>query len=83
MLWYLRVAAWQVPELADLNPAAVARHEAALRALHMHFATGNELVDEAPRILVRHAGRSEGAVREPVGPEVVGRRAGRAPGTSP
>lgn len=52
VLWYLRVAAWQVPELADLAPAAVARHEAGLRALHMHFATGNELVDEAPRILI-------------------------------
>ncbi len=52
VLWYLRVAAWQVPDLADLTPAAVARHEAALRGLHMHFATGNELVDEAPRILV-------------------------------
>jgi SAM-dependent methyltransferase len=52
VLWYLRMAAWQVPGLADLSPAAVARHEAGLRALHMHFATGNELVDEAPRILV-------------------------------
>jgi SAM-dependent methyltransferase len=52
VLWYLRTAAWQVPDLADLSPAAVARHEAGLRALHMHFATGNELVDEAPRILV-------------------------------
>lgn len=52
VLWYLRTAAWQVPGLADLSPAAVARHEAGLRALHMHFATGNELVDEAPRILV-------------------------------
>lgn len=52
VLWYLRMAAWQVPDLADLSPAAVARHEAGLRALHMHFATGNELVDEAPRILV-------------------------------
>lgn len=52
VLWYLRMAAWQVPELAELSPAAVARHEAGLRALHMHFATGNELVDEAPRILV-------------------------------
>jgi hypothetical protein len=52
VLWYLRTAAWQVPELAELSPAAVARHEAGLRALHMHFATGNELVDEAPRILV-------------------------------
>jgi hypothetical protein len=53
VLWYLRMAAWQVPDLADLSPAAVARHEAGLRALHMHFATGNELVDEAPRILVK------------------------------
>lgn len=53
VLWYLRTAAWQVPDLAELTPAAVARHEAGLRALHMHFATGNELVDEAPRILVR------------------------------
>jgi len=53
VLWYLRTAAWQVPDLADLSPAAVARHEAGLRALHMHFATGNELVDEAPRILVK------------------------------
>jgi SAM-dependent methyltransferase len=53
VLWYLRTAAWQVPELAELTPAAVARHEAGLRALHMHFATGNTLVDEAPRILVR------------------------------
>jgi SAM-dependent methyltransferase len=52
VLWYLRMAAWQVPGLAELTPAAVARHEAGLRALHMHFATGNELVDEAPRILV-------------------------------
>ncbi|HEV6955741.1 MAG TPA: class I SAM-dependent methyltransferase [Promicromonospora sp.] len=52
VLWYLRRAAWQVPELAELSPGAVARHEAALRALHMYFATGNELVDEAPRILV-------------------------------
>lgn len=52
VLWYLRTAAWQVPGLAELTPAAVARHEAGLRALHMHFATGNELVDEAPRILV-------------------------------
>jgi hypothetical protein len=52
VLWYLRMAAWQVPDLADLSSAAVARHEAGLRALHMHFATGNELVDEAPRILV-------------------------------
>ncbi|WP_189668901.1 class I SAM-dependent methyltransferase [Promicromonospora soli] len=53
VLWYLRMAAWQVPDLAELSPAAVARHEAGLRALHMHFATGNELVDEAPRILVK------------------------------
>ncbi|MFD7021598.1 class I SAM-dependent methyltransferase [Promicromonospora sukumoe] len=52
VLWYLRTAAWQVPDLAELTPAAIARHEAALRGLHMHFATGNELVDEAPRILV-------------------------------
>ncbi|MGI5188773.1 class I SAM-dependent methyltransferase [Promicromonospora sp. CA-289599] len=52
VLWYLRSAAWQVPDLAGLSPSAVARHEAGLRALHMHFATGNELVDEAPRILV-------------------------------
>ena len=52
VLWYLRMAAWQVPGLAGLSPAAVARHEAGLRALHMHFATGNTLVDEAPRILV-------------------------------
>ncbi|MFI9484960.1 class I SAM-dependent methyltransferase [Promicromonospora sp. NPDC052451] len=52
VLWYLRTAAWQVPGLAELTPAAVARHEAGLRALHMHFATGNALVDEAPRILV-------------------------------
>lgn len=52
VLWYLRTAAWQVPDLADLSPAAVARNEAGLRALHMHFATGNQLVDEAPRILV-------------------------------
>lgn len=52
VLWYLRVAPWQVPELAELSPAAVTRHEAALRALHMHLASGNELVDEAPRILV-------------------------------
>jgi SAM-dependent methyltransferase len=53
VLWYLRTAAWQVPELVELSPAAVARHEAGLRALHMHFATGNQLVDEAPRILVK------------------------------
>lgn len=53
VLWYLRSAAWQVPDLAGLSRSAVARHEAGLRALHMHFATGNELVDEAPRILVR------------------------------
>jgi hypothetical protein len=52
VLWYLRSAAWQVPDLAGLSPSAVARHEAGLRALHMHFATGNVLVDEAPRILV-------------------------------
>jgi SAM-dependent methyltransferase len=52
VLWYLRSAAWQVPDLAGLSPSAVARHEAGLRALHMHFATGNQLVDEAPRILV-------------------------------
>ena len=52
VLWYLRSAAWQVPDLAGLSPSAVARHEAGLRALHMHFATGNELVDEATRILV-------------------------------
>jgi SAM-dependent methyltransferase len=52
VLWYLRMAAWQVPGLAELTPAAVRQHEAGLRALHMHFATGNELVDEAPRILV-------------------------------
>ncbi|MCP2265242.1 class I SAM-dependent methyltransferase [Promicromonospora thailandica] len=52
VLWYLRTAAWQVPGLAELTPAAIARHEAGLRALHMHFATGNVLVDEAPRILV-------------------------------
>ncbi|MEU4386052.1 class I SAM-dependent methyltransferase [Promicromonospora sp. NPDC023805] len=52
VLWYLRSAAWQVPDLASLSRSAVARHEAGLRALHMHFATGNELVDEAPRILV-------------------------------
>ncbi|MFC4631850.1 class I SAM-dependent methyltransferase [Promicromonospora alba] len=52
VLWYLRSAAWQVPDLAGLSPSAVARHEAGLRALHMHFATGNELIDEAPRILV-------------------------------
>jgi hypothetical protein len=52
VLWYLRMAAWQVPGLAELTPTAVARHEAGLRALHMHFATGNKLVDEAPRILV-------------------------------
>ena len=52
VLWYLRSAAWQIPDLAGLSPSAVARHEAGLRALHMHFATGNELVDEAPRILV-------------------------------
>jgi SAM-dependent methyltransferase len=52
VLWYLRSAAWQVPDLAGLSPSAVSRHEAGLRALHMHFATGNELVDEAPRILV-------------------------------
>jgi SAM-dependent methyltransferase len=52
VLWYLRSAAWQVPDLAALSASAVARHEAGLRALHMHFATGNQLVDEAPRILV-------------------------------
>lgn len=52
LLWYLRVAAWQVPGLAGLTPSAVARHEAALRALHLRFAAGQELVDEAPRILV-------------------------------
>ncbi|WP_419704847.1 class I SAM-dependent methyltransferase [Promicromonospora sp. NFX87] len=52
VLWYLRSAAWQVPDLAALSASAVARHEAGLRALHMHFATGNVLVDEAPRILV-------------------------------
>lgn len=52
LLWYLRVAVWQVPALAGLTPAAVARHEAALRALHLRFAAGQELVDERPRILV-------------------------------
>ncbi|WP_125775705.1 class I SAM-dependent methyltransferase [Antribacter gilvus] len=52
VLWYLRVATWLVPGLAYLTPAAVARHEAGLRALHLRFAAGHELVDEAPRILV-------------------------------
>lgn len=52
VLWYLRVVTWQVPGLATLTPAAVARHEAGLRALHLRFAAGHDLVDEAPRILV-------------------------------
>ena len=52
LLWYLKVIAWQVPEIASLSPEAVARFEAPLRALHMHFAAGNEFVDEAPRFLV-------------------------------
>lgn len=52
LLWYLRVVAWQVPDLASLSPAAVARFEAPLRALHLHFAAGHEFVDEAPRFLV-------------------------------
>jgi len=52
LLWYLRVVAWQVPELASLSPEAVARFEAPLRALHLHFAAGHEFVDEAPRFLV-------------------------------
>lgn len=52
VLWYLRVAAWQVPDLATLSPEAVARYEAPLRALHLHLASGHPFVDEAPRILV-------------------------------
>lgn len=52
LLWYLRLMAWQVPELASLSPEAVARYEAPLRALHLHLAAGHEFVDEAPRFLV-------------------------------
>ncbi|MBD8080035.1 class I SAM-dependent methyltransferase [Cellulosimicrobium arenosum] len=52
LLWYLRARAWKVPELATSSPEAVARYEAPLRALHLHFAGGNEFVDEAPRFLV-------------------------------
>jgi len=52
VLWYLKAVAWQVPELASLSPAAVARFEAPLRALHLHLAAGHEFVDEAPRFLV-------------------------------
>ncbi|GAA1864142.1 class I SAM-dependent methyltransferase [Myceligenerans crystallogenes] len=52
LLWYLKLAPWQVPDLAQLAPGAVAAHEAGLRGLHMQFAAGTELVDEAPRILV-------------------------------
>ncbi|WP_265522411.1 ubiquinone biosynthesis protein [Oerskovia flava] len=52
LLWYLKIIAWQVPDLADLSPAAIARFEAPLRALHLHFAAGHEFVDEAPRFLV-------------------------------
>lgn len=52
LLWYLRAVAWLVPELASLSPEAVARFEAPLRALHLHFAAGHEFVDEAPRFLV-------------------------------
>ncbi|GII98888.1 hypothetical protein CLV28_2675 [Sediminihabitans luteus] len=51
--WYLRAAPWQVPALADLSPAGVARFEAPLRALHLHFASGRDFVDEAPRFVVR------------------------------
>ncbi|MFF2622515.1 ubiquinone biosynthesis protein [Oerskovia jenensis] len=52
LLWYLKVIAWQVPEIASLSPEAIGRYEAPLRALHMHFAAGNDFVDEAPRFLV-------------------------------
>jgi len=52
VLWYLKIVAWQVPELASLSPEAVARFEAPLRALHLHLAAGREFVDEAPRFLV-------------------------------
>lgn len=52
VLWYLRLVAWQVPDLASLSPEAVARYEAPLRALHLHLAAGHEFVDEAPRFLV-------------------------------
>lgn len=53
VLWYLKAVPWQVPDLAQLAPGAIAVHEAGLRALHMQFAAGAELVDEAPRIFVR------------------------------
>ncbi|MBO0608214.1 class I SAM-dependent methyltransferase [Myceligenerans salitolerans] len=52
VLWYLRTVPWQVPDLAQLAPAAVRAHEAGLRGLHMRFAAGVELVDEAPRLFV-------------------------------
>ncbi|MBD5784588.1 class I SAM-dependent methyltransferase [Cellulosimicrobium terreum] len=52
LLWYLRAVDWQVPDLASLSPEAVARFEAALRAMHLHLASGHEFVDEAPRFLV-------------------------------
>ena len=52
VLWYLKLIAWQVPDLASLSPEAVARYEAPLRALHLHLAAGHEFVDEAPRFLV-------------------------------
>lgn len=52
VLWYLRAVPWQVPDLAQLAPAAIALHEAGLRGLHMRFAAGAELVDEAPRLFV-------------------------------
>lgn len=52
LLGSLRTTASPVPELAPLTPEAVARFEAPLRALHLHFAAGHEFVDEAPRFLV-------------------------------
>lgn len=52
VLWYLKVMAWSVPQLASLAPEAITRFEAPLRALHLHLAAGHEFVDEAPRFLV-------------------------------
>ncbi|WP_460756334.1 class I SAM-dependent methyltransferase [Myceligenerans cantabricum] len=53
VLWYLKTVPWQVPDLAQLGPGAIAAHEAGLRGLHMSFAAGAELVAEAPRIFVK------------------------------